>query len=196
MVLQMGMNLLQELKRDIRRTDTSDKRLEKQSGRLSYFDEKREKHKSHFFDDSHVELFNRKGKKSSAHAALFERDEEKRTGHAALPEQLLRKELADAAEDMESYLDTEKRSESGLKTVYKKLIRLEEGLTELSASPQGLSAEMQQLQAVVVLQGVGAVTGRLDQMLHQNLRKTPVILLIHKVLQRQFLARPGVYGPV
>ena len=166
MVLQMGMDLIRELKRDLKRNDTADKRLEKQSGRASYFDVKREKHKSHSFDDSHAGLFNQKGKKGSARAALFEREEEKRTGHAALPEQLLRAELADAAEDMESYLDTEKRSGSGLKAVYNKLIRLEERMTELSASPQGLSAQMQQL-----LKSIRAKKRSLERIMVRN---TPV----------------------
>ena len=141
----MGTDLIRELKRDLRRNDTADKRLEKQSGRASYFDEKRKTHERHLSRDTHAGLFDRKDRKSSTHATLFGQDGKMRGGHAALPERVLRSRLADTAEDMQNYLNSNKRSGNGLKTVYSRLSELEKTLTEQSATPQGLSPQMQRL---------------------------------------------------
>ena len=73
------------------------------------------------------------------------KDGKMRGGHAALPERVLWSRLADTAEDMQNYLHSNKRSGNGLKTVYSRLSELEKTLTEQSATPQGLSPQMQRL---------------------------------------------------
>ena len=125
-----------ELKKDWERVLHSDKKRQKDSGRISLYDNdnKGKGRRERLFPDLHVRVFDRE-----------ESEVDSTDRRTRLPDRALRRSLADAAFEMERYLQPKKRNGNELKTIHTKLSELDRIMSEMAEKPGGLPVELQKL---------------------------------------------------